>query len=321
MILKMKFLKRAYTMKSFRFLGIKIKYKSKLKEDISEFENVLCVNKECVDKKIENLKINRKKCIPNLVVSMTSYPERMKDIHYAIYSVFNQSVLPDKFILWLAESEFPNKELDIPSTVLQFKRYGLEIRFTDAIRSFKKLCPALQEFPKSILVSADDDIYYPNTWLEDMYKTYKNSPTMICAHRIHKVKVINGEIGAYDSWDKCIIDNKGSFYNFPTSVGGVLYPPNSLYFDSIKKDLFLKLCPHQDDVWVWAMAITNNVKIRSALNAMNNSLVYVNPERELSLNGETTLAQINIQKGENDKQIKSVVEYYNILRILGKTKC
>lgn len=134
-----------------------------------------------------------------MVLSMTSYPERMKDIHYAIFSVLNQTIRPEKFILWLAQEEFPNGEKDVPENVLQFKKFGLEIRFTDALRSFKKIVPALREFPDSILVSADDDIFYPENWLENLYKSYQNNPNNIYTHRLHKITVANDTILQYNN--------------------------------------------------------------------------------------------------------------------------
>ena len=104
--------------------------------------------------------------------------------------------------------------------------------------------------------------------------------------------------------------------NFPTSVGGILYPPNIFSSEATNIEIFKKLCPNQDDVWVWAMAILNNKYFVNPENPMNNNLIFINPERELGISGETTLGQVNCLKGENDKQIENVSKYYKFIEKL-----
>ena len=53
-----------------------------------------------------------------LIVSLTTYPQRIVDIDVVIFSLINQSIKPDKIILWLTYEEFPNLERDIPNHVL-----------------------------------------------------------------------------------------------------------------------------------------------------------------------------------------------------------
>lgn len=305
--------------KQLNIFGLKIKYKVK-DPFVGFFQGILCLNQKYADKKIAKFKLKKKPIIKNMVLSMTSYPERMKDVHYAIFSILNQTIRPERFILWLAQEEFPNDEKDIPQNVLQFKKFGLEIKFTDAIRSFKKIVPALREFPDSILVSADDDIFYPETWLESMYKSYQKDPTKIYAHRLHEVKIENNAICPYSEWTKCTNSKEISYLNFPTSVAGILYPPKVFTSEAINIDRFRELCPNQDDVWVWAMAILNQKTFITPINSINNNLIYINPERELGINDETTLAKVNVISGENDKQISDTILYYNLLGVLTNEK-
>lgn len=306
----------SYIRKQINILGLKIKYR-KYVPYIERCKHIVGINKNCIDEKILNFEYKNKEVVNNMVLSMTSYPERMKDVHYAIFSIINQEIQPEKFILWLAKDEFPNGENDIPQSVLQFKKYGLEIRFTEAIRSFKKIVPALKEYPHSILVSADDDIYYPEGWLKNLYEAYKKDSTKIYAHRIHKVGIENNEILPYQQWEKVKICKKPSYLNFPTSVGGILYPPDVFSDEAINVEHFKKLCPNQDDVWVWAMGILNNKYFISPKYSINN-LIYINPQRELGYSGESTLMQLNVSEGGNDKQIKDVYEFYNLSKYLNK---
>lgn len=277
------------------------------------------INKNELDKLIPIFKesaITNKKREPRFIVSLTSYPERLNlDVHYCLFSLLNQTLKPDEIVLWLAIEEFPNKELDIPEQILKFKENGLTIKFTHNIKSYKKLIPALKEYPNDIIITADDDIYYDKYWFEKLYNAYLNDDNCIICHRAHKVKIDeSGNIAPYKSWDKVIDDNTTSYLNFFTGCGGVLYTKSLLYKDILDEELFTKLAPNADDIWFWAMAILNKTKIK-ILSEPCNKVIPVNYDREHGLCGYTTLFTTNII--ENDLQLKNVVDYYpEILSIL-----
>ena len=154
--------------------GIKIKYKKKYK--------IKSINKQHVQNEINRSKINgisSSKRKPELIVSLTSFPQRIYDLHFCIYSLLKQSLKPDKIILWLGQDEFPNKEKDLTEDLIKFTRMGLTIRFCKDIGSYTKLIYALREFPDDIIITADDDIYYEKNWLEKLYNAYKKQPDMI----------------------------------------------------------------------------------------------------------------------------------------------
>lgn len=323
--------------KIINLFGLKIKTKNKYKE-LSEKYNILekkystieknlspisklyqqklfSINKEKLNieiQKFNSLGITKNKRTPQLIVSLTSYPDRMYDIHYTLYSLLTQNTKPDEVILWLAEEQFPNKEEDIPSTVLNLKKNGLTIKWCKDIKSYKKLIPTLQQYPNDIIVTSDDDIYYQKDWLTKLYDTYlKSSKDTIIAHRCHKVNIINNKIQPYNSWKHCISKNIPSYFNFITGAGGILYPPKIFSNEIFNEKSFMTLAPKADDVWFWAMAILNNTKISIVQNPIY-KLIVVNPERELNINNETTLYATN-KEGENDKQIKNILEHYPII--------
>ncbi|MDR0911886.1 MAG: glycosyltransferase [Methanobrevibacter sp.] len=281
------------------------------------------INKDKISSEIENFKsygVNKEKRTPKLIVSLTSFPERMYDIHYTLYSLLNQTTKPDELILWLAEEQFPNLEEDIPIKVKKFKEHGLTIKWTTDIKSYKKLIPSLKEYPNDIIVTADDDVFYPENWLEQLYKEYDGKN--IVAHRV-KVITIDKEnnILPYNQWKilpgndddislNLISDESKylSFANFFTGVGGVLYPPRSLYEDILNQELFEKLAPNNDDFWFWAMALKNNCKIKVVPNGYSKE-IYVNPLRALNFLNERSLWSENSQ-GNNDIFLKNIIEYY-----------
>lgn len=277
------------------------------------------INKRLLENKIKNFNKNgvtKNKRDKKLIVSLTSFPERLYDIHFCIYSIFNQTIKPDEIVLWLANEQFPNGEKDIPQEVLNLKKFGLKIKWCEDIKAYKKLIPALKEYPNDLIVTADDDLFYPENWLELLYEDHKQNPNDIICQRSRKISFNNDcSLKSYDEWELNDGEIKQSYLNFSTNGAGSLFPPNSLYSDVLNKNLFEKLCPNADDVWIWAMAILNGTKIKGVKYNMT-QLTYVNLARELNILNEKTLYSSNFEGG-NDLQIKNILEYYpDIMRIL-----
>lgn len=275
----------------FKRISLKTIDKEVLSKEIDEFSSLGVTNENA-----------------GVVVSLTSFPQRMYELHYTLYSLLNQTYKPAKVVLWLGKEQFPNMEKDIPKAVLKLKENGLTIMWHKNIYSYTKLVPALKEFPNNIIVTADDDIFYEKNWLEKLIEAHKQYPDYIIAHRAHKVKVEKNKIASYKKWAKVINSSEASYKNFLTGVGGVLYPPNCLYKDVLNEDLFTELAPKADDVWFWAMAVLNGTKTYVPKKNIK-SLAYVNPERERGLLDQITLFSSN-RKGGNDIQISKVIEHY-----------
>ncbi|MBR3654179.1 MAG: glycosyltransferase family 2 protein [Elusimicrobia bacterium] len=239
----------------------------------------------------------------NIVVSLTTYPARISTVNQAIETLLNQSVKADKVILWLGLEQFPNKEKDLPENLLALKNNGLTIDWCRDIKPYKKLIPALQKYPDKIIVTADDDVLYPSDWLEKLYKAYKDNPTYIHCHRAHRIlfKFGRKKLVPYRKWLRCIKDVKPSFCNFFTGMGGVLYPPNCLHKDILREDLFMKLCPKNDDIWFWAMGVLNNREI----NIVKDNILdfdYIEDSQQ------TSLYEFNYYN--NDASINEVLSNY-----------
>lgn len=94
------------------FMGMKIKIRRKAEDVLPH------INRKKVSKEIavftEN-GVNQQQRNPRLIVSLTSFPQRIGEIQYTLYSLLKQTCKPDAVILWLAEDEFPNREKDIPA--------------------------------------------------------------------------------------------------------------------------------------------------------------------------------------------------------------
>ena len=264
-----------------------------------------------IDLKIKNLQYGLNTAASNnLIISLTSYGERIKELKYTLYSLFTQRFKPDKIILWL-DNKYNTAE--IHSLFQKFINNGLEIKFTVDIGSYTKLIPALKEFPDSIIVTADDDIFYPSDWLEKLYNSYCSDKSCIHCHRAHKIIIRNNEILPYEQWEKQINSQESAAYTyFLTGVGGVLYPPHVFSNEIFEEAVFKKLAPHADDIWFWAMAVLNSTKIKIVKNNIN-TLTTTNILRLLNFYKDKTLYFYN-KTGGNDKQLNNILNRYPIIK-------
>ena len=121
-------------------------------------------------------------CNEPVIVSLTTFPARIDYVHLAIMSLLNQTVKPERIILWLASEQF--RDVKIPDTLKDLCRYGLEIRYCEEdILAHKKYYYAMRTFPKHIIVTYDDDIIYPEDSLEKLLIMHRNHPNAIICNR------------------------------------------------------------------------------------------------------------------------------------------
>lgn len=264
----------------------------------------------------EVLEYGREYCKPyflNPIVSLTSFPARINTVNQTIESLLKQTIKPDKIILWLGFDKFPNREADLPYQLLESTKKGLTIKWCKDLRSYTKLIPTLKEYPNNIIITVDDDILYPENWLERLLNGYLKHPNMINCHRAHRIRFNNNKLLPYKQWYGAINKTEPSFLNFLTGVGGVLYPPHCLYKNVLNVDKFQKLCPLADDIWFWAMAVLNKTKINVVENNIP-TLQYVEGTQE----ADNCLWKTNNgPQNLNDIQLKNVLsEYPEILENL-----
>jgi hypothetical protein len=239
-----------------------------------------------------------------LIVSITTHGKRIYEVYLAIESILRQTLKPNKIILWLGKNEF--NENNIPSILKKQQRRGLEIKFCDNIRSYKKLVPALQAYPQATIITIDDDIIYPFDLVENLYRAHLENPNMVCGLRCHKITFCRGG-GQLKKYNKWLIDVQQEITGldiFPTGAGGVLSPSGCFHSDVTRSDIFTTLAPVADDVWFKAMTLLRGVPCRKVVSGTKALPLYNNQD--------IALEHINVAKRQNDVQIKQVFEHYNI---------
>lgn len=116
-----------------------------------------------------------------IIVSMTSYPKRIMNVAKCAFALSMQTVRPDEIHLWLAKTEFSNKEKDLPkdlqllcdsgyvilhwldNNTFCFKRHEIFRLYDDPFYCF----------------FIDDDVIYQNNLIESTLKLAEQHPNCI----------------------------------------------------------------------------------------------------------------------------------------------
>lgn len=248
-----------------------------------------------------------------LIVSLTTYGKRIHEVYLAIESIMQNTIKPNKIILWLSEDEFRNK--DLPIVLKRQMQRGLQVEYCKDLRSYKKIIPVLKMYPDACIITCDDDLIYESDLLEHLLSSYKEHPKSVSACRTHVMKMgKDGSLLGYYSWDyekhEVCVPN----LNFLTTGAGTLFPPHILPAETLNEKVFLSICPTADDVWINAMLRYNHIDIIKAYTHRSGGDDYYVLQNEY----ETPLWHINSnpQENNNDVQIKKVFEKYGIFEIL-----
>ena len=219
-----------------------------------------------------------------------------------------------RIVLWLAEEQFPKKEAQLPENLLKLKDLGLEIKWCEDLRSYKKLVPSLREFPNDIIVTADDDMYYKEDWLEGLYNAYLEAPNNIYTRRGCRAEISDGKINI-------LKPRSYNFdYNFPTDCNnllmggsGTLYPPHSLHKDIFDVEQIKTLIPTHDDIYFWIMGILNGTKI-GVVGGFDYSFYYTEAAKSDGLCSNNTSQGAGMSSSEAFERITK--RYPQIIEIL-----
>lgn len=244
---------------------------------------------------------------PRIIVSLTSFPQRIDKVYIAASSIFQQTRKPDMVILWLAESQFPNREKDLPMELLEYQTFGLQIRWCpEDIRPHKKYYYAMQEFPEDIIITIDDDLTYDSHMIEKLFVSYLHYPNAVSTVRTHLVKgQDDGKIASYNVWVKEFsgLIGKPAMQLFSTSGAGTLFPPHCMDEEVFNIEMIKKLCLNADDLWLKVMQVRKGTPV--VLVDKNRLLRYIDGTQEVAL--RTT----NVYNSANDDQLSNVLSVYD----------
>jgi len=194
-----------------------------------------------------------------IIVSLTSYGNRLKLVTKTIYSILNGNSTPIHIVLTLFKSDLKN----IPEDLKLFIDIGL-IEIIEApinLKSHLKYFYVMQKYSNHKIITIDDDIIYPKKFIDFLVENYNKD--CIVGNRGHKLQ----KISKYE-YSPFV---KGQGHRFlALGAFGVLYPEK--VFENYKPDIEeINKILHNDDVYLKLLALRNNKQVK----LLNKNLAYL----------------------------------------------
>lgn len=249
--------------------------------------------------------LNAEKRDVPIIASLTSFPARFDDLYLVIESIFRQSVLPDKILLYLDKDV---QESSLPSSLIKLKNYGLSIIIGgEEIKPHKKYYYAMKDNPDSIIITFDDDNLYRADTIEKLINSYKHFPNCVSCMRAHRMRFEGKELMPYNDWDIVYTDmvEKASSELFATGVGGVLYPPHCMISELYNIDRIKDLCLNADDIWLKYIQLMSHTKVVAV--ESNRWLANPLPAKTRMVGA---LSVCNVAQNANDEYIHRLEMFY-----------
>ena len=257
------------------------------------------------DARIEKLEksglLASQKIHDDVVVALTSFPARIKTVHFVIRSLLMQTHRPKEIHLFLGRDEFP-KHHNVPSDLKAYEGKGLVIHFA------KKTCHQYDKFLHGAhlnnehdYIIVDDDVIYPPNALEAILQGRDNFPGHVIGNRCHLMPPLTEDrIAPYSEWKREVALGRPSFRLVPTGAGGVLYPKGFMAapFVCNTKEI-LATAPYADDLWLKACAITQGISTYAT--PLSSGAKWYHRYTPTMRAG--TLMDVNVGLGLNDLQM------------------
>ena len=241
------------------------------------------------------------------VLSLTTQPHRLELVFYAIESIARGSRKPSRIHLWITDEQSSRHP---PATLQRLASRGLEMHLTEDLGPHTKYYPYISREADfhAPLVTADDDVIYPQDWLEQLIRGYEANPAAIHCFRAHRIRMASTRPTPYNSWAPCE-DTRPSHLNFITGVSGVIYPPEYLLYLKQYGTEFTRCCPHSDDIWLTVVALRGGFKIAQ---------LCQEPRYFATIPKSQTkrLYNLNVTLGENQVQLMKTLSKADLAALL-----
>lgn len=245
--------------------------------------------------------VNRgKKYEEEIVVSLTSFGNRLDTVHIAVKSIMTQTLKPDVIVLYIAKED-SQKKIHQEEKLVQA---GLKIvRNAEDLKPHKKYFYAMQEYPKSLIITVDDDAIYDEDLLEDLYEKHLKYPKAVICGRGHRMTKKDGRVNPYDMWEGCVQSISPERGICPTGIGGILYPCGSYRKAFLDKKGILETSICGDDLWLKTVELMEDVKVYA---------IGKLPARIIEGSQEEALYIENANNKRNDEYLYRIQAYFDI---------
>ena len=130
-----------------------------------------------------------------ILVSMTSYPGRIKNVGMSIFLLLTkQTKQPDEIHLWLAEPQFPNKEADLPIDLRKVLAHPkVVLHWLPENTYVHKRHEIFKTAGKDDCVFLiDDDVRYADNLIETVMRVHAVAPKCIVCYNNYDLHLYDG---------------------------------------------------------------------------------------------------------------------------------
>lgn len=237
------------------------------------------------------------------LISLTSYTGRFDFLEITLKNLITQSKMKFPIIVNLYSVDYFN----LPESLIMLENYGVSFRnCPDDFKVYLKFIPVMMTWPEKAVISIDDDVYYPNGWIEKLVDASLQYPGTIVGHRGSIVpESKNHNYGLYQHWPSVQTFLHSDNGLMLTGVGGVLYPPHVLPKLALDTASALKVAPGTDDLWLYA--ISEKFRVSRICLGMGVKDMLTWPGSQ-----DQALWRKNVSQGRNDLNFNSIRAFLKI---------
>ena len=247
--------------------------------------------------------LNQKPREQKVVASLTTFPKRINKVWIAIETIMQQTEKPDAIELWLAQEQFPGGIESLPESLKKRMQRGLSVRFCQDLRSHKKYYFAMQNHPDAVVITFDDDIFYPSDTIQKLMELHRKNPERVIGTSCTKFS--KEDLADPLNWDMQVGEISAKQSLGICGGSGTLFPPKALHPEAFQIENIKKLCFLADDLWLTAMTYRNGKQIASVGRVPFPISVPDTQEEALTATNNSAAAEIN-----NNTQWEAVLNHY-----------
>ena len=215
-----------------------------------------------------------------VILSMTTYPKRMKFAYKALKSVILQNKACLEIFVFVFEDEYP----EVTRHLSKLSKHGVQVvPFPQNLKQYLKILPALHRFKDCAIITFDDDIIYPKGWLDGLLSAYATNPDYQSGYRGQKVPRRDGlnpeNYFTLDLFTSLVERELAPEEILFTGVSGVIYPPNLFCPLVLNVEAAMKLSPNNDDLWLYFNSIHSSVRKLFIPSNMGDPLYFIGSQK------------------------------------------
>lgn len=216
-------------------------------------ENFFKVNDASWDK-LEYVNKQRRQLV---IVSMTTIPKRQKRLMDNLPALINQSYMYDKLIINvddnLTDEEYQWYE--------DLKKYDARIEINKAEakwRSCNKLLPTLKKYPHDLIITLDDDVFYPMDTIKCLMEEHYKHPDCVIAHEVNPIMIKDKFVTYLNGYDVKLMQVEWGKY----LSNCALFPPYTFENTDLYDYDKMMECTNgtHDELWFWIQSTLHGVQ-------------------------------------------------------------